>query len=100
MKYTLFASPSGHRSIRKLSPDVQTHLKVEIASLSENPSKGEQLKGKFRFLRSPHTVYQGTHYRVIYEIVDELKEIHIHFAASRENIYKSVSRLPLIPHSR
>ncbi len=100
MRYRIYTSSSGRRSLRKLPPAVRKDLLEHIQNLAVNPTLGEPLKGTFRFLRSLHVVYQGTHYRIIYEVAEKAKEIHIHLAGSRESFYKQLVRLRLKPSAR
>ncbi len=97
MRYTVYAAPSGQRVLYKLPPDVRTHLLNPIRQLAHDPRQGKRLKGTFRFLRLLPVVYRGTHYRIIYEIMEHAQEIHIHLAASRENLYQQLFRLRLKP---
>jgi mRNA interferase RelE/StbE len=97
MSYTVFASPAGQKTLNKLPEDVQKHL-IQIASVLEtDPLAGEQLKGSLRFLRSLHTTYQGTSYRLVYEVIERAHEIHVHLIGVRENFYKRLQRLKLKP---
>lgn len=99
MIYKIFAAASGQRAFRKLSPELQKHIQIEILSLTNNPTKGQRLKGEFRFLYSLHTAFAGTQYRIVYEINPNQKEIYIHYVGSRENFYKQVSRIGIKPRS-
>lgn len=66
MPYRLYTVPVSQRALKKLPPDVRQHLLTELQALGTNPLLGEQLKGKYRALRSLHTRYKGTDYRVVY----------------------------------
>jgi mRNA-degrading endonuclease RelE of RelBE toxin-antitoxin system len=83
--------------MRKLSPEVKAHLLPKVKELGSEPTKGEPLKGVYKFLRSLHTTCEGTHYRVIYEVVPLKKEIYVHYVGSRENLYKQLVQLRLKP---
>lgn len=93
--YTIYTTPSGKRSFDKLPQDVKEHLVGEFQTLKTNPLKGEKLKGALGFLRSLHTRFIASDYRVAYEVVEKNLEIVIHYIASRENFYKQLSRLNL-----
>jgi mRNA-degrading endonuclease RelE of RelBE toxin-antitoxin system len=95
MNYALFASAAGERSLKKLPPRVQTYLRSEIQALKSDPRRGEQLKEKYRFLRSLHVGYLGTQYRVIYEVDAKQQEIYILYVGSRENLYRDLEHLKL-----
>jgi mRNA-degrading endonuclease RelE of RelBE toxin-antitoxin system len=95
MNYALFASAAGERSLKKLPPRVQVQLRSEIQTLKTDPQRGEQLKEKYRFLRSLHVGFEGTQYRVIYEVDDDHQEIYILYMGSRENLYRDLEHLKL-----
>lgn len=97
--YQLLTVPSGRRAIKKLPPPIRRHIVDIIQLLTKDPYYGEQLEGQWRFLRSLHTVYMRTHYRVVYEVDENLKQIIIRFAASRENFYRTLRQLQMKPTS-
>lgn len=88
MGYIITATPTGHKCIKKLSPIVRNHIKEVIEELRTNPLKGNPLKGEYVFLRSLHTVFRSTDYRIIYEVIAQGNEVRIHNVGPRENIYK------------
>lgn len=93
MSFRLFTSPTGQRSLQKLSPPIRQHLKSEILQLADNPLRGKPLESSQRFLRSLRVVYRGTHYRVAYQVNAREKEIIVHLVGSRENFYKALHHL-------
>jgi|SRR5579859_2008232 len=95
MTYSLYTTPSGERALKKLYPKVREHLLNELQTLKTNPFSGEQLLGEMRSLRSLHTRCAGTDYRVAYEVDEQEHAVVIRYAASRENFYKELRRLPL-----
>jgi mRNA-degrading endonuclease RelE of RelBE toxin-antitoxin system len=97
MAYQLVTIPSARRALKKLPLAVRKHLIDAIQPLTENPQIGDQLQGNWRFLRSFHTVYRRTDYRIAYEVDKKNNQIIIRFAASRENFYKELRRLKLKP---
>lgn len=95
MEYNLFTTPSGSRSLKRLNSDVKRRLLKALQALRSNPQLGQQLEGEFRFLRSFHTRLAGADYRVAYELDTQERAVIIHYAATRENFYKELRRLPL-----
>jgi mRNA-degrading endonuclease RelE of RelBE toxin-antitoxin system len=93
--YQLVTVPSARRSLKKLSLPVRRHILKAIQTLENNPNYGEQLEGQWRFLRSFHTVYRRTHYRIVYEVDKSNKQVIIRFAASRENFYRPLLQLKM-----
>jgi mRNA-degrading endonuclease RelE of RelBE toxin-antitoxin system len=97
MAYELVTVPAARRALKKLPLAVRKHLIDAIQPLIENPYLGDQLQSSWRFLRSFHTVYRRTHYRIAYEIDKKNQRVIIRSAASRENFYKELRRLKLKP---
>ena len=95
MTYGLYTTPAGERALRKLYPKVKEHILQELQSLKSNPYLGKQLEGEMRLLRTLHTKHAGTHYRVAYEVDEKDHTVIVRYAASRENFYKELRRLPL-----
>ncbi len=91
--YRLFFEPAAFRIFKKLPPDVKGHLKEQAAVLAHDPLQGEQLKGKHRLLRSLHTSYKGTAYRIIYQVITQSETVLIRLADKRENIYKRLEHM-------
>ena len=91
--------PSGHRALKKLPSSVRKHIIDAIQVLSIDPYRGEQLEGQWKFLRSLHTVFIRTHYRIVYEVDEKRKYVVIRFAASRENFYRTLRQLQMKPLS-
>lgn len=98
--YQLVTVAPARRALKKLPHPVRKHLVKESQVLTTNPNHGERLEGQWRFLRSFHTVYRRTHYRVIYEVDTRGKHIIIRYAATRENFYKTLRQLKLKPLSK
>lgn len=99
MAYQLVTVPTARQALKKLPKLVRKHIVKSAQILVKSPRHGEQLEGQLKFLRSFHTVYRHTHYRIAYEIDDIKQELIIRLAASRENFYKKLRRLNLKPLS-
>ena len=84
---------AAHRIFKKLPKDVQGEIVTKATFLKNDPLQGEQLHGKFRFLRSLHFSYKGVAYRIIYQVFTETETIIIHLADKRENIYKRLEHM-------
>jgi mRNA-degrading endonuclease RelE of RelBE toxin-antitoxin system len=97
MAYVLTMTKPAHRMFKRLSPDTRSYLVDEAGRLLDNPGLGEQLRGKLSFLRSYHVVYKRTHYRIVYEVSDRLKEVIVRGVGPRENLYQKVKRMKLKP---
>ena len=100
MTYQLVTVPTARRALKRLPLPVRKHLIDAIAVLASDPLHGEQLGGQWRFLRSFHTVYRRTHYRVVYEVDKKNKEVVIRHADTRENFYRTLRQLKLKPLSQ
>lgn len=91
--YQLVITPSGKRSLMRLSHDAQHALLEAAQALRENPFAGEKLTGSLSFLWSFHFKHQNVQYRIAYAINDEQKLIVVHYTGPRENFYDRVRRL-------
>ena len=89
-----FTNPAA-RIFKKLPPDVRAELIRQAETLKQAPMTGEQLKGKYRFLRSLHLSYKGVAYRIIYQVVSQTDTIAIFLADKRENIYRRLEHMGL-----
>jgi len=95
--HQLVTIPPARRAIKKLSKPIRKHILDTIQVLVSNPHHGKQLDGQWRFLRSCHTVYRRTHYRVVYEVDEKAKQVILRYADTRENFYKELRHMKLKP---
>ncbi len=95
MPYELFATPAAAKLLKKLPDEVKAHLLSELQILKNSPLAGQQLKGKLRVLRSFHTRYKNSDYRVAYQVREAEQSITIWYVATRENFYRQLEKLPL-----
>ncbi len=95
MAYELVTTPAARRALKKLPRDVRIHLIDILQNATPDPLHSPTLKAPWRFLRSFHTRYKNTDYRVAYEVKDQ--QIIVHYAASRENFYRTLRQLRLRP---
>ena len=100
MAYQLVTLPVVRRSLRRLPSDVRAHLIEAMQVLCTQPLYGEALKQEWHFLRSFHTRYKGTDYRVVYEVDERGQQIILRYAASRENFYRKLHAMNLKPVRR
>lgn len=91
--YTLNITSAAAHVFKKLPQEVKGILLEEAQIIKENPQQGEQLKGKYSFLRSLHCGFKGSQYRIIYQVMG--KEIVIRLADTRENIYRRLDEMKL-----
>lgn len=94
MLFVLYTTPIAAKALKKLPKDIKQHLLKELQVLRTQPHTGEQLKGKLRVLRSLHTRYKNTEYRVAYQVQVPEHAITILYVASGENFYRQLEKLP------
>jgi mRNA-degrading endonuclease RelE of RelBE toxin-antitoxin system/PHD/YefM family antitoxin component YafN of YafNO toxin-antitoxin module len=92
MYRVVFSNPAT-RIVRKLPREIQAVLVQQAEILKTEPMKGEQLKGKYRWLRSLHLSYKGTAYRIIYQVVSKPQIVFVFLADKRENIYRRLEHI-------
>ena len=99
MLYVVTVTSPAYRMLRKLPPQVRKHLVTCAQTLPGDPLAGQQLEGKLAAFRSLHTTYNGTHYRIIYEVDDLHREIVVLAVGPRENLYDRLRRMKLKPQA-
>lgn len=87
-----FTNPAA-RILKKLPRNIQEEIVRQAETLKTAPMSGEQLKGKYRFLRSLHFGYKGTAYRIIYQVVSRSEMVVVFLADKRENIYQRLEHM-------
>lgn len=95
MPFDLFTTTIAAKALKKLPPEVKAHLLTELQVLRTKPYTGASLKGRLRMLRSLHTRFKNTDYRVAYRVRDAENAITIWYVGSRENFYRQLEKLPL-----
>jgi len=95
MPYQVVTVPAARRALKKLPKPVRKHIVKAVKPLATKPYLGERLEDQWRFLRSFHTVYRRTHYRVAYEVDEKRKEVIVRVARTRENFYRSLRKMKL-----
>ena len=91
--YVVQFTAAGHRLFKKLPPEIKTEIVLKAKLLEKDPLQGEQLHGKYRFLRSLHFSYKGIAYRIIYQVLANRETVVIYLADKRENIYKRLKHM-------
>src|SRR5436190_2251133 len=97
MVYTLNIDNPAKRVFKRLPRDIRQTLLEKAQVLTNDPHTGEQLKGKYRFLRSLHCSIKGTAYRILYQVFPAAETIFIRFAGPRENIYRKLDEMKMRP---
>lgn len=95
MAYQVEIRPGALRIFKKLPKEVKTKIIAETQILKTNPLKGEQLKGKYKFLHSLHFNFKGSAYRIIYQISSKTSTVIIRLAGTRENIYGKLKNMKI-----
>ncbi len=77
------------KDLKKLSKDAAVKIvNYRLPKLSDNPHLGALLSGKFSNYRKYSCSYNGTSYRIIYQISKQEKIILIIAIGSREKFYE------------
>lgn len=84
-------SSGAKKDLKKLEKKVSIEIiKEAFPLLQQNPTVGNELSGNLKGLWSYHLIQKGIHYRIIYEIQEEI--IGIILIAPRENVYKKLKK--------
>ncbi len=86
MYYEVTLERRAGRRLRRLPLDVQRRVEAALEALQQEPRPrgAEKLKGA---LEGSYRIRVGIHYRVVYEVDDDLHRVHVVNVGSRESIY-------------
>jgi len=91
--YALTSLKVVKRDIKKLDRKLQEIIKNEhFPKIKKNPYTGDPLFYEFKGLRSYHFSYQGTEYRIVYEIYQANNTILVIMIGKREKFYETLKR--------
>lgn len=77
----------AHRFIRKTKKPLRDKMRLEILKIKKNPFLGEKLSGRLKKIYSHHFTFKGIHYRIAYQVIDNIIVIAI---STRENFYRDL----------
>jgi mRNA interferase RelE/StbE len=87
LNYSLLYSETSKRQVRRLHPDIKSHIKNKLEQISENPYLGKHLEREL----SGYLSFKSKRYRIIYRIREDEKLIEIHYVGHRKDIYELFS---------
>jgi mRNA interferase RelE/StbE len=91
--YTVKFASVVKSDVRKLDKQLQRIIKEEhLTSIEKDPFKAVPLLYEFKGLWSYHFSYEGTQYRIIYEVYPEDKIVLVIMIRSRERLYEALRR--------
>ena len=90
MAYRLDVTPAATRDLKRLPQDVRTTIRSTIDGLAEDPRPQgyEKMEGSDDVYR-----VRCGHYRVIYQILDNVLTVIVVRARHRRDVYKHISDL-------
>jgi len=92
-KYSLkFHKSVKKKDLKRFSVNLKEELKPHLYKLKQDPYLPKPLKGIFKGLRSYYFTSAGTNYRIIYEILEDEKQILILMIGSREGLYERLRK--------
>jgi mRNA-degrading endonuclease RelE of RelBE toxin-antitoxin system len=80
------------RFVKKADPPRKDRLEKELLVIARDPFIADELKGRFRGLRSHHFSHQGVGYRIVYAVYPEREVVGILHVGTRENFYRELAR--------
>ena len=85
--YSIVFKPSVEKDVRALPPSVIARLMKKIEALKNNPYPRQSVK-----LASTERSYRlrAGDYRIVYGVDDKAKEIIVHYARHRREIYRGL----------
>ena len=97
MSYAVQITPSAHKMLKKLPPQIRKHIVEEAQKLQDQPFLGQQLHGDFQQFYSLHIKFNNVQYRVGYEIHESSQEVLIRAVGVRENFYRRLEEMKIKP---
>ena len=89
--YTIRFASAVKKYIRKLDKPLQSSIvDTCLPDIEQDPFTAIPLLQQFKGLWSYHLNYKGTHYRIVYEIIDEDRVVLVIMIGSREFFYQSL----------
>ena len=85
MEIKLLRQP--YKFIKKAKAPLKVRIAKELTRIGEDPKVGKKLAGKLKEVRSHKFTDAGIHYRIAYQIRDNILVVLI---ATRENFYKDL----------
>jgi len=64
-RYSLVMAPAAHRLFRKFPLPLQEKIKIEAEKLTDNPYRGEELKGPLKGIHSHRFSFRRTEFRFL-----------------------------------
>lgn len=87
IKFTLLYSETSRNQIKRFHPKLKPIIRVRLEQISADPHVGKALERELSGYRSCRT----RRYRIIYRIIEDKKQIEIHFVGHRRDIYELYS---------
>lgn len=91
--YRIKSISAVKKDIRKLDKELQRIIEEKyFVDIEEDPFKAVPLSREFKGLWSYHFKYEGTQYRIVYEIYPEDQIVLVIMVGTREMFYQALRR--------
>jgi mRNA-degrading endonuclease RelE of RelBE toxin-antitoxin system len=91
--YRLKVPKAFEKDIKKLHRQLQASLNQHLEKIANSPqSSGVALKGDLEGLLEYKFRFQGTEYRIVYEVLEAEQAISLIMVGSRESFFERLSR--------
>ena len=82
--YRLIYSETAKNQIKKLHPELKLIIRSRIDKLKKEPFIGKRLERELSAYRS----LRAKRFRIIYKLIENKKNIEIHYVGHRKDIYE------------
>lgn len=91
--FELKAIKAVKKDLKSLHPKLAEEIKnYHFKKIKESPLESFELGYSFKGLRSYHFNFEGTSYRIVYEVFEEDKLVVVIMIGTRENFYERLKR--------
>ncbi|MEW6108881.1 MAG: type II toxin-antitoxin system mRNA interferase toxin, RelE/StbE family [Nitrospirota bacterium] len=91
--FELKAIKTVKKDLKSLHPKLAKEIKSQhFKKIKESPFESFELGYSFKGLRSYHFNFEGTSYRIIYEVFEKDRLVVVIMIGKRENFYEKLKR--------
>jgi len=91
--FELKAIKAVKKDLKSLHPKLAEEIKNHhFRKIKESPLEPSELGYSFKGLRSYHFNFEGTSYRIVYEVFEKDKLVVVIMIGTRENFYERLKR--------
>ena len=90
--YELVVLNTAARQLRKFDEQIRTRILYELEKITDNPYRGEILKGDLSTIYAYHSKIKGVEYRIAYQIKEQEIVVVVLQIGTREKFYEELKK--------